>query len=446
MLHHPRTIALSVVLLLAFLVPRTLAQELPLDEETLRKLRQSHAPLGLEVGDPEQMQKILQQRLRRAQDLAGLQKLIQDAIKNPEKYGIGPEQRRLLEEAARKGLGDVRPDMIDPRLRDLVEEVIEKQGRNPDLKFKPEQIEEWKKLLPKPDASPMPNVDPKPPEPTRPRTPPDQQPNPNPPDVAHPPQPPAVPPAPQFEPPPAEKTPFQKWIERRSTDMARWMRNRDWGQNDPAIQKAIRDFSRSLMPRESSNWPQLTEGAKSIRDRLPALDNVLPRTNARNWLPDLSKWTPRDPGFTTPNVGRPALPSASAWEGVLWLAMAVCVGLIAWRLLAWRQAVAEQKEQWRPGPWPVRPEAVRTRDDLVKAFEHLALLLLGRQALPLNHLVIGTWLASDPRQADPARQRAVWNLAGLYEQARYAPPQQLLPPTDLESARHDLTLLAGGAA
>jgi hypothetical protein len=37
----------------------------------------------------------------------------------------------------------------------------------------------------------------------------------------------------------------------------------------------------------------------------------------------------------------------------------------------------------------------------------------------------------------------VWNLAGLYEQARYAPPEQPLPPADIDTARDDLRLLAG---
>ena len=97
---------------------------------------------------------------------------------------------------------------------------------------------------------------------------------------------------------------------------------------------------------------------------------------------------------------------------------------------------------WRLGPWPVRPEAVHTRDELVRAFEYLALLLLGPAARSRNHREIAAGLGRgrrDPRAPPTA-------LAGLYEQARYAPPDEALPDADLAAARADLSLLAGVAA
>jgi len=97
---------------------------------------------------------------------------------------------------------------------------------------------------------------------------------------------------------------------------------------------------------------------------------------------------------------------------------------------------------WRLGPWPVRPEAVRTRDELVRAFEYLALLLLGPAARTRNHEEIAAGLG----EQDVSRRAAAERLAGLYEQARYAPPDEVLPDTDLAAARADLSLLAGVAA
>lgn len=442
MLHHPRTALLSVALFGFLSLPSLLAQEIPLDDLTLRKIRESHGEgLGLPIADAEQMQRMLAQRLRRAQDLGGLQKLIQDAVKNPEKYGFNPEQRRLLEKAARDGFSGVRPEMFDERLQNLVKDILDEQGKNPnpEMKISPEQIEEWKKLLPQPDKQPV--VGPQPVGPMRPAVRPDvppERPNGNVERPAPRPAPPAMPPPRQQPRPP--KTGFQKWLAEHSNEMAKWMKNRNWGQNSPAMQKAIRDLSRSLMARESGAWPQV----KGLSDRLPRLEGLLPKNlDGRSWFPDLSKFTPRNPGIPTPNVGKPELPRTSGWGSLLWVAMAVCFAVVAWRLLAWRQSATAAQPEWRPGPWPVPPEAVRTREDLVKAFEHLALLLLGRRAFPLHHVAIGAWMAGDPRQATPERQRAVWNLAGLYEQARYAPPEQPLPPADIDMARDDLRLLAG---
>jgi hypothetical protein len=80
----------------------------------------------------------------------------------------------------------------------------------------------------------------------------------------------------------------------------------------------------------------------------------------------------------------------------------------------------------------VRPDLVASRGDLVKAFEHLACLRLGEPALRQNHLELGDRLGAA-------------GLARLYEQARYAPPEEPLPAADLAAARRDLCRLAGVA-
>jgi hypothetical protein len=87
----------------------------------------------------------------------------------------------------------------------------------------------------------------------------------------------------------------------------------------------------------------------------------------------------------------------------------------------------------------VRPEAVRTRSELVQAFEYLALLCLGLAARSANHRDIADRLGADAPERDEAARR----LAGLYEHARYAPDDEPLGDDELSTARHDLCYLAG---
>src|SRR5262249_61129604 len=88
---------------------------------------------------------------------------------------------------------------------------------------------------------------------------------------------------------------------------------------------------------------------------------------------------------------------------------------------------------WKLGPWPVDPAAVRTREELVRAFEYLSLLRLGPSARSRNHLEI----------ADRLGNGAARQLARAYEQAPSAPPADTLADSDLANARRHLTFLAG---
>jgi hypothetical protein len=104
--------------------------------------------------------------------------------------------------------------------------------------------------------------------------------------------------------------------------------------------------------------------------------------------------------------------------------------------------VARRLERWRLGPWPVLPEAVKTRAELVRAFEYLSLLLLGPVARSWNHRMIADRLA-EPGSAFARQAEAAVRLAGLYERARYAPADEVLPEPALRAARQDLSFLAG---
>jgi hypothetical protein len=122
--------------------------------------------------------------------------------------------------------------------------------------------------------------------------------------------------------------------------------------------------------------------------------------------------------------------------------------VLLWKLLggARRTPVAGQSAAWQLGPWPVNPADVATRQDLVRAFEYLSLLLLGPAARAWNHVEIAGKLSVSDDPAATQRRNAASQLAALYEQARYAPPNEPLPENHLSDARRNLCLLAGVAA
>ena len=160
----------------------------------------------------------------------------------------------------------------------------------------------------------------------------------------------------------------------------------------------------------------------------------VPQPNVKVNLPRLNLGTPHVPGGAGGGV-------SAAGQALLWVTLVALMGVVLWRLArrgAWR-ATDSGAGAWRLGPWPVHPARVATRGELVRAFEYLALLRLGRAALVWNHREIAAQLAL----ADSARGQAADELAALYEQARYAPGEGQLAPPDLDAARRNLCLLAG---
>jgi hypothetical protein len=138
-------------------------------------------------------------------------------------------------------------------------------------------------------------------------------------------------------------------------------------------------------------------------------------------------------------VGGPA-GGEVAVQGLLALLAAGIIAAVLWKLLAARSGAAPSTALAGLGPWPVEPERVATREQLVQAFEYLAVLLLGESARTANHRDIAASL-----DGTPDRGRAAGELAELYETARYDPAGDLPPPA-LAAARRDLCLLAGRAA
>jgi hypothetical protein len=133
-------------------------------------------------------------------------------------------------------------------------------------------------------------------------------------------------------------------------------------------------------------------------------------------------------GAAVPRMGE----ATAAWPVLAWL---ILIGLVAWALWkvgAPQWSVSTAQAEWRLGPWPVRPEAVATRRQLIETFEYLSLLRFGLPAQCWNHREVA-------RQLDHA---AADRLARLYEQARYAPEDEPLSGDEWQWARRDLAELA----
>jgi hypothetical protein len=148
----------------------------------------------------------------------------------------------------------------------------------------------------------------------------------------------------------------------------------------------------------------------------------------------------------------PSLPSggqtAEGGSAVLWLLGLALVGYAVWRGLAgYRMQTADVLPPGAGlGPWPVAPDAVSSREELIRAFEYLALLCLGPVARHLHHLDLASGLGGQQSPEPERRRQAADHLARLYEQARYAPGDEPLPEAELTAARRDLCYLAGVAA
>jgi hypothetical protein len=158
---------------------------------------------------------------------------------------------------------------------------------------------------------------------------------------------------------------------------------------------------------------------------------------------------PSLPSIGDPSVSVPASAAAAdSWvPALLSLLLLGMIVLLLYKMAARSQARAGSGDAqlWRLGPWPVPPGAVSTRQDVIRAFEYMALLCLGPAAAVCHHRELAERLAEQD-SGNPARRQAAEILAWLYEQARYAPAGELLSPEELTGARHALCLLAGVTA
>jgi hypothetical protein len=117
----------------------------------------------------------------------------------------------------------------------------------------------------------------------------------------------------------------------------------------------------------------------------------------------------------------------------------VCLAVLFVLVLGWRSKAGPGGAAGKLGPWPVRPDRVTTRLELIWAFEYLALRDLGPTAQSRNHRALAVGLGGQ----DGARRLAAAELSALYEKARYTPGEQPLAAETVAAARRALCFLAG---
>jgi hypothetical protein len=196
------------------------------------------------------------------------------------------------------------------------------------------------------------------------------------------------------------------------------------------------------------NWDRVGRG---FRGTGRFFDRNLPNVSSRH-LPDMPHVSapnlPNAPNMPTlPSVAAPSAGGAAMAGGtftVLLVIAAVLVGgFLAWRLIIRPMQLANRATtETAIGPWPVDPARIRTREDLVKAFDHLALRSGGLPARLWHHRQAANKLGAE----DPHRRQTAANLAETYARARYAPPAEPLDEPTALRARRDLCALAGEAA
>jgi hypothetical protein len=217
----------------------------------------------------------------------------------------------------------------------------------------------------------------------------------------------------------------------------------------------LADFLRSIKRRDLVNPGISLDNPNQYSRFLPHLAEMM--HNQRGAWDDVRSifreaQIPSMPSFTSgsslPSLPAPSSPSGDDWGGgTLALVALGLILIVLWKTggLARLTARRAEVEAWRLGPWPVRPSAVSTRQDLIRAFEHLALLCLGISASTCHHRELADRLAvkgDDP----PRRRQAADLLAWLYEQCRYAPAEEPLTQDELIEARHALAYLSGVTA
>jgi hypothetical protein len=168
-------------------------------------------------------------------------------------------------------------------------------------------------------------------------------------------------------------------------------------------------------------------------------------------VPEVRMPTPSVPATSIDAVpsmgGAPEINRSAA----LGLAAVGLVAFLTWRILShfgaaihdhWARSGLDGHGDWRLGPWPVQPKSIKTRDDVIRAFEYLSVLQLGPSALTWNHVDITVALG----RRFPALSADACQLGAHYEQARYAPASDTMSPASVRTAREEILRMVEGSA
>jgi hypothetical protein len=429
--------------LLAQQPPVVIVPKRPPSGELLPVTHRSHVPIP-GFTDRNWAEQLLARRMQRARDLSDAQSLAQRIRANPRDFGLTDQDIKDLEKKFGGLTGPEGPDPDPARWGNLLDELKNKVQLEPRDRETLERAAN--ELRPPPAITPV-----------TPGTPPMGGTPPSPPGVG--PMPPPMPPPPM--PPPGitgtasensitfrvETETEAHWLTQKFADLFKDMLNRPTSEDDflglSDLIKRIPGFNF-----DGDNPSFLTDKMLDLgKDYLPSLQSL----SFERYLPDVGSFLPRNPSLPSLTFfsNGPSLPRTSGetvGNGLFFVFVAgsaVVLLMLVRRGLRVR-AARLTRAIWKLGPWPLAPSAVRTRGDLVLAFEYLALLQLGRTAETANHRDIADRLeaATDPHSTAIAIQ----HLTDLYEQARYAPPDEELADADVQAARRELTYLAGVAS
>jgi hypothetical protein len=263
------------------------------------------------------------------------------------------------------------------------------------------------------------------------------------------------PPAPpKVDVPPKDDTPPKPKTDKDSQELTKWFA-KNLGNSS-----AFKDLAKELhniaeSDKDSGLLKDIEKDWNSLFGSSKADDKILGNLKMGDWkfdlkLPDLSSGS----GGSSSGSGGGSLglgsssssdwspPSAGgfggSWSTFVIIGLIVVAGVMVWLLYVRSPKQPEVVADAKP-PWPVSPSEVKTREDVVKAFEYLSVSKCGDDAINWHHHQIAQRIGGD----EPDRREAAARLAHLYEKARYTPLNELFSEIELEEARARLKQLEG---
>ncbi|HEY1860460.1 MAG TPA: hypothetical protein VGG61_08905 [Gemmataceae bacterium] len=416
--------------------------------------RPSHLPLPAKPGIPEVSPDGIQGQL----DQIALEELLRRALKNPEKFGLKKDDLPA-------GMQKSKLDPNDPLVKSLLEKLYKPyEGKNPAelpkgaTTLTPEQLEQLRKAIAQfhPPNSANGNAGGSGPDGSggKPADPVDDQ--------GHPKLNPSTDkiqkPFPQPTPPETDgqSDPKSSESENKESETKKALAKAvETFKESGSFTKAIQSLSdgdengSSMLNRwedeSESEFDWARFGKETGIDRLEKWLPDIDWSNVASKMPSMS-----DAGWNvggTPNLpaGATGLETGSSILTVfLVLLLLVVFGIAIWKFRSWFAlgGADSANGHWQLGPWPVQPAMVCTREELIRAFEYLSVLRLGRTARNWNHRHIAAEL-SQTNDIPAEGTEAATRLAAVYEHARYAPAADPLADQEFEAARRDLCVLAG---
>jgi hypothetical protein len=366
--------------------------------------------------DPKEVEKLTQFQLEAAEQKELLKGLVDKILRDPKKFKLDPKTLQGL-------------NLNDPALQEQFKGILKDipKGKEPSPEVLKKLGDELQKNLLKGQPTNENGPVPLPGHP--------------PPALPPPPKHPAAPPNPDPE------APALDWL-KRLMERAEESKVGDRLRDSPAWHDALLSLRTSLhqAPQSPDGW-----GLDKLTGRLLSPDK-LPLPDARTLQhlgnlkpPNLPHWKLPLPSLANPGLGpvsAPALPTAAALGTVaVWLVLVALVAVLLWQASRWLKATGQRNRAAEAGlgPWPIAPDRIATRAELVRAFDYLALLVFGTPARAWHHHAVARALAERSAPlADAAGQAAA-----LYEWARYTEGDEALPADRRDRARRALAQLAG---